>query len=44
MEYNARKKKEQDEINRILDKVSNSGYDSLTKREKELLFKNSNKK
>jgi membrane associated rhomboid family serine protease len=44
MEYNARKKKEQDEINRILDKVSNSGYNSLTKREKELLFKNSNKK
>ncbi|MFP4664888.1 MAG: rhomboid family intramembrane serine protease [Bacteroidales bacterium] len=44
MEYNARKKKEQDEINRILDKVSNSGYDSLTKREKELLFKNSDKR
>jgi membrane associated rhomboid family serine protease len=44
MEYNARKKAEQDEINRILDKVSTSGYGSLTKREKEILFKSSNKR
>ncbi|MGC9331179.1 MAG: rhomboid family intramembrane serine protease [Bacteroidales bacterium] len=43
MEYNARKRAEQDEINRILDKVSTSGYGSLTKREKEILFKSSNK-
>ncbi|MGM0650685.1 MAG: DUF6576 domain-containing protein, partial [Bacteroidota bacterium] len=44
MEYNARKKAEQDEINRILDKVSTSGYGSLTKREKEILFKSSSKR
>ena len=29
-EYNARKKKEQDEVDRILDKVRKSGYDSLS--------------
>jgi hypothetical protein len=28
----------------ILDKISRSGYDSLTREEKELLFSNSNKK
>jgi len=43
-DYNARKKKEQDQINRILDKVASSGYGSLTPKEKELLFKMSNKK
>lgn len=43
MEYNARKKSERDEINHILDKISKSGYDSLTKREKEILFKSSKK-
>ena len=33
----------QKDIDRILDKISKSGYESLTKNEKELLFKNSNK-
>lgn len=42
-EYNARKKAEQDEIDRILDKIRRSGYDSLTKEEKRKLFDNSNK-
>ena len=37
-EYNARKKEEQDEIDRILDKIRKSGYDSLTKEEKQKLF------
>ncbi len=41
-EYNARKKAEQDEIDRILDKIRKSGYDSLTKEEKKKLFDNSN--
>ncbi len=44
MEYNARKKAEQDEINAILDKVARSGYGSLTAAEKEKLFKMSSKK
>ena len=44
MEYNARKKAEQDEIDRILDKVAQSGYSSLTNQEKEKLFNMSNKK
>jgi hypothetical protein len=42
-EYNLRKKQEQETIDRILDKISRSGYESLTKQEKELLFKNSGK-
>ena len=42
-EYNARKKEEQDEIDRILDKIRKSGYDSLTKEEKRRLFDNSNR-
>tara|TARA_X000001036_G_C20013507_1_gene535527 strand:+ start:80 stop:442 length:363 start_codon:yes stop_codon:yes gene_type:complete len=33
----------QKDIDIILDKISKSGYESLTKREKEFLFKNSNK-
>jgi membrane associated rhomboid family serine protease len=40
-DYNKKKKAEQDEIDRILDKIAKSGYDSLTKEEKELLFKQS---
>jgi membrane associated rhomboid family serine protease len=40
-DYNLRKKTEQDEIDRILEKIAKSGYDSLTKEEKELLFKQS---
>ncbi len=37
-DYNARRKREQDEIDRILDKVRRSGYDSLTEEEKKKLF------
>ncbi|HKK09637.1 MAG TPA: rhomboid family intramembrane serine protease [Bacteroidales bacterium] len=40
-EYNARKMKHQKNIDRILEKISRSGYQSLTKEEKEILFKNS---
>ena len=39
MEYNRRKADTQEEIDRILDKIAKSGYDSLTKKEKETLFK-----
>ena len=42
-DYNARKKAEQDEIDRILDKIRQSGYDSLTDDEKRKLFEQSNK-
>ena len=35
-------KPSQEEVDRILDKISKSGYDSLSKREKEQLFKASN--
>jgi hypothetical protein len=38
MTYNARKKQNQDEIDAILDKIRKSGYDSLTKEEKQRLF------
>ena len=38
MEYNARKKQNQEVIDRILDKIRKSGYDSLTKEEKQTLF------
>ncbi len=38
-EYNRIKHAEQEEIDRILEKVGKSGYDSLTKNEKELLFR-----
>ena len=38
MEYNARKKARQEEIDAILDKIRKSGYDSLTKEEKQRLF------
>ncbi|MBU0765189.1 MAG: rhomboid family intramembrane serine protease [Bacteroidetes bacterium] len=42
LDYNARKVAEQAEIDAILDKIAKSGYDSLTKKEKETLFKSSN--
>ena len=42
MEYNARKKANQEEIDAILDKIRKSGYDSLTKEEKKKLFDASN--
>lgn len=37
-EYNARKKQKNDEIDRILDKIKQSGYDSLTSDERKKLF------
>jgi membrane associated rhomboid family serine protease len=37
-EYNRQKNNQQDEINRVLDKIAKSGYESLTGKEKELLF------
>ncbi|MDP4204653.1 MAG: rhomboid family intramembrane serine protease [Bacteroidota bacterium] len=38
-EYNAMKNEEKKEIDRILDKIGRSGYDSLSKDEKEVLFR-----
>jgi membrane associated rhomboid family serine protease len=43
-DYNYEKKQQQKKIDHILDKISKSGYESLTKEEKELLFSASNKK
>ena len=43
-EYNKIKAEHQKRINRILDKISKGGYDSLTREEKETLFKESQKK
>lgn len=43
-EYNKTKVEHQAKINTILDKISKGGYDSLTKEEKETLFKESQKK
>jgi len=43
-EYNLIKAEHQKKINSILDKISKGGYDSLTKEEKETLFKESQKK
>ena len=37
-EYNMRQRKNQEEIDAILDKIRKSGYDSLTKEEKQKLF------
>ncbi len=42
-EYNLLKREKQQRIDMILDKISQSGYNSLTKEEKELLFSNSKK-
>lgn len=42
-DYNARKHAEQEEIDRILDKIRRSGYDSLTAEEKRRLFESSNR-
>ncbi|MDD4144335.1 MAG: rhomboid family intramembrane serine protease [Prolixibacteraceae bacterium] len=42
-EYNRQQNMRQEEINRILDKIAESGYDSLTKKEKEMLFKQGKK-
>lgn len=43
-EYNLRKKKKQQRIDAILEKISKSGYESLSKEEKEFLFRMSNNK
>jgi len=43
IDYNKRKATEQEIIDAILDKISKSGYNSLTKKEKETLFKASKK-
>lgn len=40
-EYNTEAKNKQQEIDRILDKISKSGYESLTKKEKDFLFNQS---
>lgn len=42
-DYNAQKKASQEEIDRILDKIRKSGYDSLSKDEKQTLFDQSKK-
>lgn len=42
-EFNYNKAQQQKKIDSILDKISKSGYDSLTREEKELLFKTSKK-
>lgn len=43
-EYNKNRAEHQASIDKILDKISKGGYDSLTKEEKELLFRESAKK
>ncbi len=43
-EYNKIKAERQDRINIILDKISKGGYDSLTREEKDFLFRESQKK
>lgn len=42
--YNEQRVNEEEELNALLDKISKSGYDSLTRQEKEKLFKVSQKK
>lgn len=39
LEYNRQKNQEKAKMNQILEKISKSGYDSLTREEKELLFR-----
>lgn len=43
-EYNKFRAEHQEMVNKILEKISKGGYDSLTKEEKEILFKESQKK
>jgi membrane associated rhomboid family serine protease len=43
-EYNQDKADDQKEVDRILDKISKKGYGSLTKKEKDFLFKQKDKK
>jgi len=39
IDYNRQKNQEKEHMNQILEKISKSGYDSLTKEEKEFLFR-----
>jgi membrane associated rhomboid family serine protease len=43
-DYNKARAERQEKINKILEKISKGGYDSLTKEEKDLLFRESQKK
>ena len=43
-QYNMERAAYRKEVDRILDKISKSGYESLTKNEKEFLSQTSNKK
>ncbi|MBS0011725.1 MAG: rhomboid family intramembrane serine protease [Bacteroidales bacterium] len=43
IEYNKIKADHQEQVNKILEKISKGGYDSLTKKEKEILFRESQK-
>lgn len=43
-EYNTQKVEKQKKIDAILDKISKTGYENLTKEEKEFLFSSSNRK
>ncbi len=43
LDYNYRKKVEQQEIDSILEKIARSGYENLSTKEKELLFRQSRK-
>ncbi len=43
-DYQSKKANQQEQMNQILEKISKSGYSSLSKEEKELLFKMSDKK
>ena len=40
-EYNIDAKSRQEQVDKILDKISKSGYESLTKKEKDFLFNQS---
>ena len=42
-DYNQRKVSEQKEVDHILDKIAKSGYSSLSSKEKEILFRQSEK-
>jgi membrane associated rhomboid family serine protease len=39
IEYNRQRNRDQEKMNKILEKISKSGYDSLSKEEKEILFR-----
>lgn len=43
-EYNRQRKSNQDRIDQILEKISKGGYESLTREEKDFLFKTSDKR